>query len=110
MSDCKHEWVVIGGGEPEYKVNKSSSVRTDEPVVQVECKHCGARTWLTKEEFEGVSVEEETVGSTEGDSAGSGDDTGSVDLGDAGSDAADTESDSADDSESDEETESDEEK
>ena len=82
MQKCEHEWKVAGGGEPVYKTNPSSSVRTDEPVVQVECTKCGAQTWLTKEQFEGVSEEvdgDDDENTTDADSEGSDEETGSDD-------------------------------
>ena len=56
MDQYDHEWVANAGkgGEPTYKPNPSTSVKTDEPVANFECKKCGARTWLTQAQFEGT--------------------------------------------------------
>ncbi len=50
IEQCKHTWASNSGkgGKPEFKKNSQMS---NDPLMHVRCEECGARTWLTEQQW-----------------------------------------------------------
>ena len=49
MKECEHNWIPQVGDKPDFRVNRQMSAV---PIASVKCdKGCGARTWLTENQY-----------------------------------------------------------
>lgn len=53
QEDCGHVWVANSGkgGEPDYRPNRQLSAQ---PLMNVKCDICNARTWKTQQQWEAL--------------------------------------------------------
>jgi hypothetical protein len=61
MTDCNHKWIANSGngGPPEFKPNRTMGC---EPLVHVQCEACGARTWMTEEQWDAATKNTGAIG------------------------------------------------